>query len=139
MAGKTLFERFIKIEEEKIALEEKLKSVKAKRDDLADKIMSSFEKQGIDNIRINGRTVYIQRQIWAGHNGDKQATCDAFKDAGLDEYISDNFNTQQISAYVREFEGDSVLTMDELLSKLPKQIQGAIKLTEKFQVKTRKA
>lgn len=136
---------FASLDEREQDLKSQLDAIKAEKQKLQDRLMEEMAEEGLEKMTVkvgnNGdkRTVYTQRQIWAGHNGDKQALCDALQQAGLEEYVADNFNSHQLSAYVREYDPDKKLDEQEIIAQLPKEIQPYIKVTEKNQLRTRKA
>jgi hypothetical protein len=125
-------------------LDEKLKATNARKTELEARIISEFEQEGVASMKVMGRTVYTQRNLWAGvpDGVDRQETCEALKDAGLGDFVAENFNTQTVSAYFREIEkakksnGELVMEVDELI---PESLRGKIKLSEKFGLRSRKA
>ena len=128
-------------------LKSQMQAVKAERDKRESQLLEMMAEDGINKITVsvedeNGghsRTVYPHRQIWAGHQGDKDALCDALKKAGLDEYVKPNFNSNQLSAYIREYDPNNVLEEEDIRKRLPLEIQPYIKVTEKIQLRSRKA
>ena len=106
-------------------------------------MLESFRNKGIDDIHVDGRVcVYLSRQLWAKVvDGNHARACTALRAAGLDDLIEEKFNTNTLSAYVRELvKGHEDDPPDTPLSTyLPPSFQGAIDVTEKHSVKTRKA
>ena len=123
---------YAKLDNERRALEDKLKKVKAKIEAAEPRVMDFFQKMGLDRLTVSGVTVYVQRQLWAGREDDvthEQAAA-ALKKAKLGEYAAPRVNTQSLSAYLRE--------LDEAGTEMPKALKGIIKVSEVFKVRTRK-
>lgn len=75
------------------------------------------------------RTVHVSTTIRAGHNGDREALIDAMKDSGLEALISETFNYNTLSAYVRGLDPDKLLSVEELLDVVPEAMKPHLKLT----------
>jgi hypothetical protein len=54
------------------------------------------------SVTINGYTVKMEHNIWAKSKTEKEEGCAALKRAGLSQFVSETFNLNTISAYVRE-------------------------------------
>jgi len=135
--------RFVEIEKARRELETRLEELKAERATLEEELLRQFQESGIDSMRVDGMTVYLKREIWAGaKDGDYERACRALREAGLDQYVQERFNTQSLSAYVREqarLLADDTAGPDEILAVLPEPLRDAISVTEKFSLRTRKA
>lgn len=135
LAEETMQDRlrlFVYHSNQKRLLEAKLKEVKAEADALEAKLLKDFEDSGTDKVRVDGVTVYLHRQLWAGAvDGDKEAACAAIKAAGFAEYVSESFNAQSFSALVREW--------DKQGEPMPPEFEGKIKVSEVFQIRTRRS
>lgn len=121
---------FSDIENQEDELEAKLKVLKDRKKMLIDPILDNMIDEGIDNIRINGRTIYIKSEIWAKVL-DKEKALDVLKEAGMDEYIRTGYNHQSLSAYVRE----QIKNGEEL----PEAFKGVIGANETQKVVSRKS
>lgn len=111
-------------------LDRSLKDAKKKREELGKKIMDQMVDEEINRISLNGKTLYIKRTIWAKYPNREDAI-QALKDAGLDEYVKENFNNMQLSAFLRE--------KVEAEEPLPEAFAGRIEPNEVFQVVSVKA
>lgn len=93
-------------------------------------------------MNVAGKSFYIQTQLWAGHNGNKEKLCEALKESGFAEYVAENFNTQSLSALVREIardiESDVPITVERIVAELPTQVREHIKISEVTRLKARK-
>lgn len=122
---------FVELVNEEKDLKAELAKLTEIKNDLQEIILAHFEKNGIQNQKQNGTTVYLQKQLWAGREEGvtNQEAAQALKEAGLEEYIGPT--TQSLSAYMRE--------LDKEGEQIPEQLRGKIKLTEKFTIKSRRS
>ncbi len=141
---------------ETIRLKEVEKQLKADKADLEGKkqaILDGFAEQGVGQIRIDGKTVYTHRQLWAGKADaldasgeplkekgkaikvDNDEYIDAIKAAGLEHMVKETVAASTLSSWVREIDQED----DDGLPVLPPELVGMVKVTEKFDVRVRKA
>jgi hypothetical protein len=78
--------------------------------------------EGIDKISIRdpkyrGLTLFIRTDVWEGHT-TKEEAIQALKDAGLEDMVKPDFNSQRLSAYIREQEAEG--------KELPEAFEGKI-------------
>ena len=120
---------FIEIMKEEKGLKAELKFVGEAKSKLQEIILEHFEKNGIQNIKQNGATVYLKRELWAGREEgvSNEEAAQALKDAGLSEYVGPT--TQGLSAYLRE--------LDKEGEQIPEPLRGKIKVTETFKIQSR--
>ena len=134
--------RFAELDQEERDLKSRLDFVKQEKQELEAQLLEGMEEDGISKLTVNTdggqRTVYMHRQLCAGHNGDNHALSDALKNAGLDRMVAEQFNTQSLSAWVREFDDDGGKSPDEIINELPWDVQQYIKVSEKYSVRSRK-
>lgn len=123
--------KFIEINDRKKKLEALLDAAKEELRESEEKVLSLFEKNGIQKIRIMNQTVYLRRQLWASAANGKPAAVEALKEAGFGDLIEEHFNTQKLSALVRE--------MDKEGTELPESFKDKINVIEKFNIRTRKS
>jgi hypothetical protein len=76
------------------------------------------------------RTVHVSTTIRASHTGDKDALIEAMKESGLEALVSETFNHNTLSAYVRGLDPDKKLPADELLELVPEAMKPHLKLTQ---------
>jgi hypothetical protein len=108
-----------------------LKLAEQAKKDLEPRALAELERAGVQNIKIAGSTVFVHRQLWArAKDGNKEAAVAALKAAGLSHIVSETFNTQTLSAYVRELDTDSEELDDELAAVLD--------ITEDFSLRCRR-
>lgn len=88
-------------------LEEQLGSIKDKIARLEDAVMNMMQEEQLDrlpiNLGIDTITLFIHRQLWAKpKDGDKERVVRTLKDVGLGDLVAESYNTNSLSAYVRE-------------------------------------
>ena len=131
MDNRTL-KRLLKLDAEKKELEKKLEKVKETRKEVEGRLLTQFEKAGMRSANVDGKTVYIHKQLWASPKDGRTAVCDALRELGMgDEYVVENFNTNSLSAYVRE--------LDAQEEELPEKLSAVIDVVAKFALRVRKA
>lgn len=124
--------RFVALEERRRQLEAEVDTIKAETADLESRLLPQFEQAGYEKISIDGRTVYIERKLWAkAKNGDKSAVCKALKRCRLGDYVEETFNTNSLSAYVRE--------LDREERPLSPSLAAVLEVSEVFKLRTRKS
>lgn len=123
---------FVALEKERRDLEDRLKHIKARRDDLEQILLGAFEESQIQSMKIDGLTVYIHRQLWARpKGGDYDLAVRALREVGWDDLVEIKCNTHRVSSQVREMDREGV--------ELPEPIKEAFDVSEQFSVRTRKS
>ena len=139
----TALDQFVALKDRKADLERQLRLVKDELAPLEQALLEEFAAEGVSGKRHagTGKLVSISRRIWArAIEGDKPSACEALREAGLDEFVAESFNTNSLSAYFRELlreeneAGDPVTDLDELL---PEELLGHIELTEDLTLSVR--
>lgn len=133
--------RYVELEQRKRDLKNDLKDVNSEIEALEEKLLPQFEAAGVQNMRINGMTVYIHRQLWAGApEGNREAVIGALRASGLEDYVVENFNTQSLSAWVREqvaMSDDDEL--EDVYDALPESFRGNVNISERFELRSRRS
>jgi hypothetical protein len=124
-----LVKRIVRLRKEREAAQAKADKLKAQMEELEPKVLEWFSEIGSDQMRIDGVTVHIRRELWAsvGENG-VDFLKDALDAAGIDPttIVAERANTQTLSALVREFDRDG--------RPLPNSLSAAVKVTEKYRL-----
>jgi len=124
--------RFVALEERRHQLEAEVDTIKAEAAELESRLLPQFEQSGTERIAIDGRTVYVERKLWAkAKDGDKTAVCKALKRAHLGDYVEETFNSNSLSAYVRE--------LDREERPLPPSLREVLEVSEVFKLRTRRS
>lgn len=132
---------FIALSERKAMLAAELDEVRRALDELEPILIEQFADDGIRHINLNGHTVYVQAQLWASPvDGDYERACDALEQSGLSEFVGRRFNSQTLSAWVREHVRDERGDYPEQIDEhLPIAFLGSIKAEKKWSVRVRKS
>ncbi len=134
---KTKLKPYIALIKTKTQLEQKLADVKARLTKLEPEIAEAFISEGIQSHNMDGYTLYLNRQIWAGADGNKEKMMLALKfypDDSWSFMVKDSVNSQTLSARVRECERDK-----DDMPILPEALKSVIKIAEVFRIGARKA
>lgn len=124
--------RFVEIEEIRKSLESQIEQLKAEAAQLESLILTDFEHDGVDRVTLDGKTIFIERRLWASaKNGDKQALCKALKRARLSEFVQETFNSQSLSALVREWDREG--------RPIPPSLREVLEVSEVFKLRTRRS
>jgi len=130
MPGLEVLQRFADLENEKEILAEKLKAVNKKLTDLQPLTQEAFIENNMDRITINGRTVFT-RSILVAKILDKARATGALKNSGMGDLITVGFNTNSLSAHLRELNRDG--------KELPECFEGIITTIDVVKTQSRKA
>ena len=124
--------QFIALDERRRQLEAEIDTVKAEAAQLEQALLPEFERDGLERVSIDGKTVYLERKLWAkAKDGDKAAVCKALKRAHLGDYVEETFNTNSLSAYVRELDRED--------RELPPSLREVLEISEVFKLRTRRS
>jgi hypothetical protein len=124
--------RFVALDERRHQLEAEVDTIKAEATELEGRLLPQFEQSGTERIAIDGRTVYVERKLWAkAKGGNKAAVCKALKRAHLGDYVEQTFNSNSLSAYVRE--------LDREERPLPPSLREVLEVSEVFKLRTRRS
>ncbi len=128
--------RFAELSEEKTELQGELNKVKAELKGLKDQVVNYFIDAGQKSITLdNGRSIRIQRQLWAGLAEDvsgQQAAETLAADPDWAAFATCNWSS--LSSEVRDLPRDA-----DGMPILPDAIKGVIKVTERVEPRSRKA
>jgi len=143
-----LLKEFVSLENRRRELEDELKAVTARLDDLEQALVPQFLNDGVSSMRIDNRIVYLAQQIWASPAEDRSAVVAALKASDLGHYVSENYNSNSLSAYVREVADEvrlrceqegKLFTEEEVRAALPAPLASAIKVSFVHSLRSRKA
>lgn len=125
--------QFVALAKEKRDLEARLDHVKKGMKDLQPLLLAAIEEGRFpESSRVDGTTVFLRKQTWASaKDGNYEAACAALIECGLEGYVNTRFNTNSVSAYVRDLEKEEI-PIDPRLAEV-------LNITEKFEVQARAA
>lgn len=140
----SLINQYAELRARRDALKAELDDVNKRIETLGDACQIEFAENGIDSMRCAHGTLYVARTLWAGAvqvegadgktHGDAERTAEALRRAGLEWMVKPSFNVQTLSAWVREQPRDE---QGEII--LPDALKGNISITEKPEIRLRKA
>lgn len=142
--------KLAELQQKKKDLEDYLEIVKYDMKELESEVMEAFLAEGLQKFTVTittesgdkvDRTLYLHRQVWAGYRqneaGDGKAQLtQSLEQEGLAYLTKKDFNTNSLSAWLREFDEGSD-DPEVLRAKLPETIQDKIKISEVYQIKSR--
>ncbi|HLI82678.1 MAG TPA: hypothetical protein VKV17_02105 [Bryobacteraceae bacterium] len=120
----------------------------ARLDDLEQALVPQFLNDGVNSMRIDGRQIYLAQEIYAGPLNDRAEVIAALKASELGQYISENYNTQSLKAFVREVAEEARLrceqeqrlfTEEDVRAALPTPLSGTLKISFVHSLRSRKA
>lgn len=127
--------------------EEKAKRLRAECSEIEQELIDQMTEAGIPSLKvkvgedIDGnpefRTLYTSRTIWASLLAKDETTFNMLRDAGYGAIITEGVHSNRLSAIVRELDPEANLSPEELKRLLPSGLGDVIKVTEKWQLKSR--
>lgn len=139
----SLSRQFVIMARHKAELDASLKQLKARMATLQAVILSRFERDRVQNMNVDGVTLYVHSQLWAGAKDHRDATIQALKQCGYQDLVHEAFNAQTLSAIMREkreeFEAAEKrpLSAEEVLDRLPSELADTVRLSEVTELRAR--
>jgi hypothetical protein len=139
---------FVALEKRKRDLDSELEQIAARLDDLEQALVPQFLNDGVNSLRIDGRLVYLAQEVYAGPVNDRSEVIAALKASELGQYVSENYNTQSLRAFVREVaeevrlrceQQERLFTEEEVRAALPAPLGAALKISFVHSLRSRKA
>jgi hypothetical protein len=121
---------YVELSKARADLETELEALRKRSEEIEPVLLEQMSADGMQRVNAHGRTVYVHRQLWAKARGDKSAVVEALRGCGLPQYVTpESFNTNSLSAYVREIEQGE--------GELPTALKDVLELTEKYSLRVR--
>ena len=140
---------FVCLEKRKRDLDAELKQVKQQIDDLEQALIPQFIELGADpSVRLDGMTIWLVQEIYASPVNDRQEVADALKLSELGQYVAENYNSNSLSAYVREVtrevaarfkKEERMYDAEDVRAALPDPLGKTLKLSFVHKLSSRKA
>lgn len=139
---------FVSLENRKKDLDAELKAVKQQLDELEEALVPQFIEDGVQRMTVDGRTVSVQQDVYASPLNDREDVVDALKQSELGQYVAENYNTNSLTAFVREVKRDvelrahgenRIYTEDDVRAALPEPLGRALKISFVHKLSSRKA
>ena len=146
--GMQILQELVKATKRKQALDNELKEVKAEIERLVEPAKNFFIENGIQNMRIEDRTPYLHRQVFASEEEDytKKDVNEALREIGMEDII--NYNSTSLNSYIKEVfggfpelfneQGSLIATEEQLKSCLPPPLARVLRIAEKIDIKVRR-
>ena len=124
---------YVRLRRRQAELSSESDTIKEEADGIEQELLEEFATDGVQSMNVDGVTVYLNRQLWAGleEGVSKSDAMEALRRAGLDHFISEAYNTSTLSGWLRDLERE-----DE---QLPPELEGVIKSTERYSLRTRRS
>lgn len=157
----TALRRFAELSKRKSKLDGDLEETKKEMAKLEEMILKDFENNSIDNMKVDGMTIYHHSQVWASaKDKDTDTACKVLKEfEQTSSFVKENFNTQTVSAWVRERlkaveaaekaayaaleKGDQAAyemhMREREIQDIPEEIKDVLKISEVPSIRARKA
>jgi hypothetical protein len=141
--------QFLTLTAKKKAAKKDLEEIDAQLEKLDGELTKMFEQDGVNSMNVDGKTVYVHNQKWAGvlkegkdaTDEERARALQALRDAGMDDYITESFNSKTLSSFVKEVLESAPLEIQtdpkRWYEVLPPSFAGAIKVTEETSIRVR--
>jgi len=108
-------------------------AVKQQADELEQRLLEEFAQDGVQNMNVEGTTVYVHRSLNASVDPayEREQVIERLRDAGLDHFVRDSYNSQTLSAWFRDLDREG--------EPLPPSLEGVIVPFERFSLRTRRS
>lgn len=106
---------------------------KSQADALQDILLEQFAEEGVQKVSVNGVTTYLRRDLWAKveEGASREQVVEGLKACGMGQFVSETYNTQTVSAWLRDLEREG--------EPLPEELTGVLTSSEVFTLRNRKA
>lgn len=124
---------YVRLRRREAELKAQMESIKKEADDLQHELLEQFGQDGVSSMTVDGMTVYLHRQLWAGavEGVPKDTVVEVLKSVGLGHFVTESFNVQTLSSYVRDLEREE--------EELPEELADVIAVREVYGIRTRRA
>ena len=122
--------KYVELYIQKDKLEDSLKRIKDELGELEDKVLDFMQENGIQNIKVDDRMVYLRRDIRASFLGTPEAFAE-LEQQGLMDALTTTVHPSRASSIVREVIAD--------LDKRPSWIDKTFNVFEGYRAAVRKS
>lgn len=123
--------RYKELREAQATSEAEAKAIKEEANKLEAELVDEFAEAGVQNINVDGKTIYLHRSVFAQRCAGVTAedVKAALIAAGASDLVTETVNANTLSAWVRE------LTEDDDAPGLPEQVVGILEPGERYAVR----
>lgn len=129
-----LFRQYLALKDRRATLESEVEEIKDKMLMLTDQIMNELIDNGVDNIKVDGRTIYPKKQLYASASRLTDQLKTELEREGATDLIEEKINGNRLSAFIREYMREKGINE---LSGLPGWMQTDVSITEKVSLGVR--
>lgn len=140
MIDKKKARRIIAVLAEIAETERRLEDLKSERDTLDEALREDFIAEGVQNIKTDDGTLYLQRRVYAKKADeaiDKAAMLNALRKAKLTQMYDTTVVWPRLSSFFGELVGKASAERDDDESLLPKALRGVFKVHNEIHVRLR--
>jgi hypothetical protein len=139
---------YVCLERRKDALAAELKQVEHALKDLERVVVDEMLNAGFQKVEAEGRVLKLVPDVYASPVEDRWAVVAALKEAGLDQFIPQNYNDSQLRSFVKEIAGEvmsrgqdeeRVASAEDVRAALPEPLGRALKVYLGHKLSSRKA
>jgi hypothetical protein len=141
----------VSLENRKRDLDAELKAANQRLDELEDLIIPQFIEAGVPSIAVtvdgSTRTLSINPDVYASPLNGRTEVAAALKASELGQYVAENYNSNSLTAYVREVwrevlqlakRENRVATEEDVRAALPKPLGEVLKISLVHKLSSRK-
>ena len=139
---------YVRLERRKDTLAAELKVVEQDLKTLERVVVDQMVNAGFDEVSADGRKLKLVPDVHASPAEDRWAVVTALKEAGLDQFIPENYNDSQLRGFVKEIatevisrarDEDRIADAEEIRAALPEPLGRALKVYLGHKLSSRKA
>ena len=140
--------QYVCLEKRKRDLDAELKQVEQDLKALERVVVNEMVNAGFNEVSADGRKLKLVPDVVASPVEDRWAVVEALKEAGLDQYIPQNYNDSQLRGFVKEIaaevisraqDEERVASAEDVRAALPEPLGRALKVYLGHKLSSRKA
>lgn len=144
----TKVREYVCLEKRKRDLDAELKQAEQDLKALERVVVNEMLNAGLNEVSADGRKLKLVPEVVASPVEDRWAVVEALKEAGLDQYIPQNYNDSQLRGFVKEIaaevisrakDGERVASAEDVRAALPEPLGRALKVYLGHKLSSRKA
>jgi hypothetical protein len=126
---------YARLRAERGELEDRLAALKAKLEELEPLALDYFQEHGVDRLSLDGVTLYLRREVWAGKCEGVTAdqAVDALHRFGFEDFAQPRVNYQGLSALFRERERE-----EGIEGAVPEALREVFQAVESYRIGARR-
>ena len=139
---------YVCLERRKDALAAELKQLEQDLKALERVVVNEMINAGFNKVEADGRMLKLVPDVQASPMEDRWAVVEALKEAGLDQFIPQNYNDSQLRGFVKEIAAEvldraqreeRIVSAEDIRAALPEPLGRALKVYLGHKLSSRKA